>query len=198
MITVGLVSSICAYASRNASRSCPPRLLIAAASPLSSSSAMRPAISSAPGPSPGSRVRNSPALQRSNRWYSGFGMSRMRRRSCGPPARSNRASNRLPNLTSITCQPAAENIDANRPAAMLGTTRSNDCRFMSTIQTISPSSATDGSRIASHTAPSSSSASPTSEYWRPVPVAPNAASTYRRAIAPQIGAVAPIPTDPVE
>ena len=40
----------------------------------------------------------------------------------------------------MTCQPAAENIAADPPAAMLGTTRSSDCRFMSMIQTISPSS----------------------------------------------------------
>ena len=66
---------------------------------------------------------------------------------------------------------------ANRPAAMLGTTRSSDWRFMSTIQTISPSSGTEESRIASQTAPSSSSASPTNEYWRPLPVLPNAVST---------------------
>ena len=52
---------------------------------------------------------------------------------------------------------------------MLGTTRSSDWRFMSTIQTTSPSSATIGSMIASQQAPSSSSASPSSEYWRPVP-----------------------------
>ncbi|MBB5873510.1 hypothetical protein F4553_006944 [Allocatelliglobosispora scoriae] len=98
----------------------------------------------------------------------------------------------------ITCQPAAANIFSSFPAAMVGTTRSSDWRLRSTIQTISPSSATDGSRIASQIAPSSSSASPTRENCRPVPAPPIDASTKRRAIAPQIGAVAPIPTDPVE
>ena len=66
------------------------------------------------------------------------------------------------------------------------------------IQTTSPSPMTIGSNTASHTAPSSSSASPTREYCRPVPAPPNRVLTYRRASAPQIGAVAPIPTEPVE
>ena len=68
--------------------------------------------------------------------------------------------------------PAAENIVSSRPAAMLGTTRSSDWRFMSTIQTISPSSCTDGSRIASHTAPSSSSASRPASTAVPYPCRP--------------------------
>ena len=98
-----------------------------------------------------------------------------------------------------TCQPAASNMPCSRVAAMWGTTRSSDCRLRSTIHTTSPSSATIGSRIASQHAPSSSSASPTSEYCRPVPGrAPKRVSTYRRASAPQIGAVAPMPTEPVE
>ena len=83
---------------------------------------------------------------------------------------------------------------------MVGTTRSRDCRLRSTTQTTSPSSATIGSSTASQTAPSSSSASPTSDHCRPsgpVPV-PKWPSTYRRASAPQIGAVAPMPTEPVE
>ena len=95
-------------------------------------------------------------------------------------------------------------MPCSRVAPMLGTTRSSDCRLRSTIHTTSPSSATIGSRIASQHAPSSSSASPTSEYWRPCaavsagdePVFREA--TYRRASAPQIGAVAPMPTEPVE
>ena len=52
--------------------------------------------------------------------------------------------------------------------------------------------------MASQTAPSSSSASPSSEYWRPVVPSPMNLFTYRRATAPQTGAVAPMPTDPVE
>ena len=50
---------------------------------------------------------------------------------------------------------------------MSGTTRSSDWRFRSTTQSTSPSRATHGSAIASQTAPSSSSASPSSAIWRP-------------------------------
>ena len=85
---------------------------------------------------------------------------------------------------------------------MLGTTRSSDCRLKSTIQTTSPSSATAGSRIASQHAPSSSSASPIREYWRPGVLSAGGVSAwlrmYRRASAPHTGAVAPMPTEPVE
>ena len=99
----------------------------------------------------------------------------------------------------MTCQPAALNMPRSRSAAISGTTRSSDWRFTSTTQTISPSSATPGSTMASQTAPSSSSASPSSEYWRPgAPSLTNLPFRYLRATAPQIGAVAPMPTDPVE
>ncbi|MGJ3558214.1 hypothetical protein ACR6C2_01690 [Streptomyces sp. INA 01156] len=60
---------------------------------------------------------------------------------------------------------------------MSGTTRSRDCRLRSTIQTTSPRPAVAGSRTASQTAPSSSSASPTSEYWRPPRRVPVRSST---------------------
>ena len=50
---------------------------------------------------------------------------------------------------------------------MSGTTRSSDWRLRSTTHSTSPSRATIGSTIASHTAPSSSSASPSSAIWRP-------------------------------
>ncbi len=109
-----------------------------------------------------------------------------------------RSVSRRPYFTVSTCQPAAANMPCSRGVPMTGTTRSSDCRFRSTIQTISPSSVVIGSMTASHTAPSSSSASPTREYCRPVPAPPNCALTYLRASAPQMGAVAPIPTDPVE
>ena len=72
-----------------------------------------------------------------------------------------------PYFSVITCQPAAVNMPRSRSAVISGTTRSRDWRFRSTTQTTSPSSATPGSTIASQTAPSSSSASPSSEYWRP-------------------------------
>ena len=91
----------------------------------------------------------------------------MRRRSASPPGRSNRASSLRPYLTVSTCQPAASNIPARRPKAMSGTTRSSDWRFRSTTQSTSPRRATHGSAIASQTAPSSSSASPSSAIWRP-------------------------------
>ena len=99
----------------------------------------------------------------------------------------------------MTCQPAALNMPRSRSAVIIGTTRSSDWRFTSMTQTTSPSSATPGSTMASQTAPSSSSASPSSEYWRPrAPLPMNLPFRYRRATAPQIGAVAPMPTDPVE
>ena len=50
---------------------------------------------------------------------------------------------------------------------MSGTTRSSDWRLRSTTHSTSPRRATIGSTIASHTAPSSSSASPSSAIWRP-------------------------------
>jgi len=156
---------------------------------------MSAAIDSSP---PGSLLRSSSALHRSRRWYSGLGISSIRRRSASPPGRANSSSSRWPYFRVITCQPAAANMPRSRSAAMPGTTRSSDCRFMSTTQTTSPSSATPGSAIASHTAPSSSSASPRREYWRPVPTAPMPLFRYRRATAPQTGAVAPMPTEPVE
>ena len=72
-----------------------------------------------------------------------------------------------PYLTITQCQPAASNIEASRPAAMSGTTRSSDWRLRSTTHMTSPSLATIGSAIASQQAPSSSSASPSSAIWRP-------------------------------
>ena len=44
-----------------------------------------------------------------------------------------------PYLTITQCQPAASNIDASRPAAMSGTTRSSDWRLRSTTHMTSPS-----------------------------------------------------------
>src|SRR3954469_13284777 len=52
MITVGRVSSICPYASRSASRSCPPRLRTAAIRSSSGTSAISRAMSAAPGALP--------------------------------------------------------------------------------------------------------------------------------------------------
>lgn len=190
-ITVGLVSSMASNASPRVPRSWPPRLRRAARSVASSSVAIRRATGSLP---PGRRSRSSPASQRSRRWYSGLGIASMRARRSSPPGRSNSSVSSRPYFSVSTCQPAAANMPFSRCAARYGTTRSRDCRLRSTIHTTSPSSATPGSRIASQTAPSSSSASPTREYCRPA----GAPSTYRRATAPQIGAVAPMPTDPVE
>ena len=95
-----------------------------------------------------------------------------------PPGRVNSSCSSRPYLTVSTCQPAASNMPCSRVAPMLGTTRSSDCRLRSTIHTTSPSSPTIGSRIASQHAPSSSSASPTSEYCRPRAAA--SAATNRR------------------
>ena len=81
---------------------------------------------------------------------------------------------------------------------MSGTTRSSDWRLRSTTHMTSPSLATIGSATASQIAPSSSSASPISAIWRPPTGTSKCPATYRWASAPQIGAVAPIPTDPVE
>ena len=128
-------------------------------------------------------------------------MASIRCRSASPPGRVNSSSSSRPYFSVMTCQPAALNMPRSRSAAISGTTRSSDWRFTSTTQTTSPSSATPGSTMASQTAPSSSSASPSSEYWRPgapVPSAVNLLLRYRRATAPQTGAVAPMPTDPVE
>ena len=61
----------------------------------------------------------------------------------------------------------ASNMAARRPAAMSGTTRSSDWRLRSTTHSTSPRRATIGSTMASYTAPSSSSASPSSAIWRP-------------------------------
>ena len=99
----------------------------------------------------------------------GWACRRSGRRSAPPPGRANSSSSSRPYLTVITCQPAAPNMPCSRAAPIVGTTRSSDCRFRSTTQTTSPSSATSGRATASQTAPSSSSASPSSEYWRPVP-----------------------------
>ncbi len=79
------MSSIAAKASPSASRSCPPRLRTAACSVASSSSAtsaaqLRPS-------SPGSRSRSWSGVQRSSRWYSGFGHlvdPAPQRRAAGP------------------------------------------------------------------------------------------------------------------
>ena len=126
-------------------------------------------------------------------------MASIRCRSASPPGRANRSSSSRPYFSVMTCQPAAVNMPRSRSVAIRGTTRSSDCRLTSTTQTTSPSSATPGSTTASHTAPSSSSASPNSEYWRPGLAVPwKWLPRYRLATAPQIGAVAPMPTDPVE
>ena len=119
--------------------------------------------------SPGTRSRSWSGVQRSRRWYSGFSISSIRRRSASPPGRSYSSCSSRPYLTVSTCQPAASNMPARRTAPMLGTIRSRLCRLRSMIQHTSPRSCTIGSRIASQQAPSSSSASPTIEYWRPVP-----------------------------
>ena len=94
-------------------------------------------------------------------------MSSIRCRSASPPGLVKSSSSSRPYFRVMTCQPAALNMPRNRSAVISGTTRSSDWRFTSTTQTISPSSATPGSTMASQTAPSSSSASPSSEYWRP-------------------------------
>jgi hypothetical protein len=83
----------------------------------------------------------------------------------------------VPYLTVITCQPAAANIASKRFAPNTGSTRSRDWRLRSTTQTTSPRSPTIGSRTASQQAPSSSSASPSREYWRPAACAAKCVST---------------------
>ena len=107
------------------------------------------------------------------------------------PGRVNSSSSSRPYLTVSTCQPAAANMPCSRVAPMLGTTRSSDCRFRSTIQTTSPSSPTIGSRIASQHAPSSSSASPTSEYCRPCAAVSAGDEPVRRDVDVAAGQRAP-------
>ena len=102
----------------------------------SSSSSRSSAITS-------SRRRSSPASARSSRWYSSLGIASTRWRSAWWAASFG------PYLTITQCQPAASNIDASRPAAMSGTTRSSDWRLRSTTHRTSPSCATIGSAIAS-------------------------------------------------
>ena len=133
----------------------------------SSSSATSFATARPPRPSPGSRSRNSEAGRRSKRWNSSLPIRSIRSRSASPRSRANSSRNQRPYLTEIVCQPAASNIDPIRPAAMSGTTRSNDWRFRSTIHSTSPSRGTIRSTRASQIAPSSSSASPSSAIWRP-------------------------------
>ena len=79
-----------------------------------------------------SRRRSSPASARSSRWYSSLGIAstRWRSASCAPSFG--------PCLAITQCQPAASNIDARRPAAMSGTTRSSDWRLRSTTHSTSP------------------------------------------------------------
>jgi hypothetical protein len=149
-------------------------------------------------PAPGNRCRNSVAELRSRRWYSSLVISSIRRLSWAPPRRSKSAFRSRPYFMVTQCQPAASNIALKRLAAMSGTTRSRDCRFRSTIQRTSPNRATIGSAMASQHAPSSSSASPTNATCRPPAGASNFPETYRWTSAPQIGAVTPNPSDPVE
>ena len=70
---------------------------------------------------------------------------------------------------------------------MSGTTRSRDWRLKSTTQQTSPSSRTIGSSTASQIAPSSSSASPTSENCRPGSRGPTRADVAPRDRAPDRG-----------
>jgi hypothetical protein len=160
------------------------------------------AIGSRPGPAPGSRSRNCTAPARSSRWYSGLLISSIRSCSASPPGSVNSDRSSGPYFSVTTRQPAAPNMPASRDAARCGTTRSSDWRLTSTTHSTSPSWPTAGSQMASQHAPSSSSASPSSEICRPAGSPPadpvKCRSTYRRASAPQIGAVAPMPTEPVE
>jgi hypothetical protein len=166
-MTVGRVSSIAANARSSALMSWPPRLASALTSVASSTRSSNPAVAAASGPAPGSRCRSSAPPQRSSRWYSSFVISSIRRRSSAPPGLANSSSSSCPYFSVITCQPAAVNMPVSLPTAVFGTIRSSDCRLRSTTHTISPSSATAGSTTVSQTAPSSNSASPSSEYWRP-------------------------------
>ena len=159
--------SASASASRSIGRSWPPRSRIARPRSSSSTSPSSFSTSRWPRPDPGSRSRSSSGPARSSRWYSSFGIASMRRRSIGPPSRSNSSPRRRPYLSVMVCQPAASNIEASRPAAIWGTMRSSDWRFRSTIQSTSPSCGTTGSTMASQHAPSSSSASPSSAICRP-------------------------------
>ena len=81
---------------------------------------------------------------------------------------------------------------------MSGITRSRLWRLRSITIVKLPSSCVAGSAIASHTLPSSSSASPTSAMNRAEGCAPKWESVYRRVSAEKSGATAPRPTDPVE
>ena len=113
---VGRVSSIWAYASRSASQVVPTQVADRARAGCRRRVRRSDrAIAPAPGPSPGSRVRSSSALHRSSRWYSGLGMSRMRRAQFRPrPAAGTVLPSSRPNFTVITCQPAAANIVCSR------------------------------------------------------------------------------------
>ena len=134
---------------------------------------------------------------RRRRWYSGFDISFMRWKSASTRSPEERLEQRAV-LRREHLPPACGEHRLCLSVVIVGTTRSSDWRFASTIQTSSPRSATCWSITASQIAPSSSSASPTSEYGGHRTRRRSDHRTYRRARAPQIGAVAPIPTDPVE
>ena len=95
-------------------------------------------------------------------WYSPFGISSMRRRSVSPPSSANAARRRGPYFSVTTCQPWSANTDASSDERMPGTTRSRLCRLKSMIHVTRPSPRVAMSEMASHTLPSSSSASPIS------------------------------------
>ncbi len=120
-----------------------------------------------PEPGPARAGRSSPAGKRKRYWYSSLLISSIRRSSSSPSSTANSSRRRAPYLSVIVFHPAAANISRIRLAAMPGTTLSSDCRLRSTIQRTSPNRGTMGSISASHTGPSSSSASPTRAIWRP-------------------------------
>ena len=164
-MTVGRVSSMRPNASTSWARSWPARSRTISARSASVCGSSRPTRVSRSAPSRPARRRSrtSSGWERSRRWYSSLGMSRMRRSKTSPPSAAKSALIRWPQVRVMTCQSAAANMPCRRWIWTSGMTRSRDCRLRSTIQTTSPRLRTSGSMMASQTAPSSSSASPSRE-----------------------------------
>ena len=100
----------------------------------------------------------------------------------------------------MTRHPLAASISRQTCTRIPGITRSRLCRFTSTTQSTRGLVASAGSITASHTVPSSSSASPSVETNRCVGSGASAKRpcTYCSANEAKLGAMAPSPTDPSE
>ena len=153
-----LMASHSSSASISDPRSCPPRS-VTTSRRVGSSYFSISDTSSAGAPSVKRARRSGPWSAKSD-WYFSLGMPSIQSRRRCPPGALNSSVSRSPYLTSLTCQPDASNWARHCLIRMPGTTRSSDCRLKSTIQSTLPRPSVAGSAIASHTLPSSSSASP--------------------------------------